>query len=191
MTILLAYLKALDDRGDDGSLRGKAGAAALKKPFGKVEQLYPEKVFKIRGYIDEINAYEAEDGQDIDIPINLSGQLLGEVFFYRDDAWGADLRALGEGLGRFIYLMDAYDDLADDIQKGRYNALRHFRDQEDFETFSEDSLLMMIAECTEIFETLPLENHLSILRNVLYSGVWMRFWQKTGKCRQEEQGDET
>ena len=42
---------------------------------------------------------------------------------------------------------------------------------------------MMIAECTAVFETLPLERHLSILRNVLYSGVWMRYWQKTGKAK--------
>ena len=39
---------------------------------------------------------------------------------------------------------------------------------------------MMIAECTAVFETLPLEKHLSILRNVLYSGVWMRYRQMTG-----------
>lgn len=192
MTILLSYLKCLDDRMDDSSLRGKAGAAALVKPYEKVKERYPQKVDKIAGYILEINAYEAKGGRDIDVPINLSGKLLGEVFRYRKDSWGDDLHALGEGLGRFIYLMDAYDDLPSDVKKGRYNALRNYRQQNDFETFCEDGLLMMIAECTQVFETLPLEKHLSILRNVLYSGVWMRYWQKAGnKKRARKTSKET
>ena len=137
--------------------------------------------------MDAINALETEGCEDIDMPINLSAQMLGEVFSFREDAWEADLRALGEELGRFIYLMDAYDDLQSDIRKGRYNALRHYREQSDFEAFIEESLLLMIAECTAVFETLPLERHLLILRNVLYSGVWMRYWQKTGKqCKKNK-----
>ena len=142
--------------------------------------------------IGEINAYEARGGEDIDVPINLSGEFLGEVFRYRNDAWGEDLRALGEALGRFIYLMDAYDDLKSDVKKGRYNALKPYSDQENFETFCEDGLLMMISESARVFETLPLEKHLPILRNVLYSGVWMRYYQKTGACERadSEQGEQ-
>ena len=186
MTVLLAYYKALDDRTDDHSLRGKVGAAALQKPFARVREQYPDKVGRIAGYISAINAYETEGGEDIDVPVNLSGKMLGEVFRYRDDAWGDDLQALGEGLGRFVYLMDAYDDLASDLKKGRFNALRNFHGDSDFEAFCEDTLLMLIAECTSVFETLPLEKHLPILRNVLYSGVWMKYRLKTGKAKRKQ-----
>lgn len=181
MSVLLFYLKCMDDRADDGSLRAKAGIAALEKPYAKVKALYPEKTEKIAGYVAQISALEARGCGDIDLPINLSAQILGEVFCYRNDSFGEDLRALGESLGRFIYLMDAYDDLKEDIRKGRYNALRGYREQSDFEAFCEESLLMMIGECTAVFETLPLEHHLSILRNVLYSGVWMRYRQKAAR----------
>jgi hypothetical protein len=189
MTILLSYLKCMDDRADDHSLRGKAGVSALTKPYQTVRARYPEKACRITGYVAEISALEAQGCRNIDLPINLSAKILGEVFCYRDDAFGEDLRALGEGLGRFIYLMDAYDDLKDDIRKGRYNALRAYRDQKDFEAFCEESLLMMIAECTAVFETLPLEQHLSILRNVLYSGVWMRYRQMTSKGKAARKAD--
>ena len=120
MTILLSYLKAMDDRADDDSLRGRAGVSALARPYQTVlEALYPEKVEKIAGYVAEISALEAQGCRDIDLPVNLSAKILGEVFRYRNDAWGDDLRALGEGLGRFIYLMDAYDDLkADSARAG-------------------------------------------------------------------------
>jgi hypothetical protein len=191
MTILLSYLKCMDDRMDDGSLRSRAGAASLQKPYEKVRALYPEKVETIRGCVDQINALEAQGCREIDGPLNLSAQILGEVFAFRRDAWEDDLRALGAALGRFIYLMDAYDDLQADIRKGRFNALQNYQKQEDFESFCEESLLMMIGECTAVFETLPLEKHLSILRNVLYSGVWMRYLKKTGKPCAKSEDEET
>ncbi len=186
MTILLAYQKNMDDRADDGTLRSRAGIAALKKPYEQVQQRYPEKTKRIEKAVRAVQAYEAQNGSDIDVPINLSGEILGEIFAYREDYWQEDLRTLGQSLGRFIYLMDAYDDLKDDLRKGRYNALKGYQKQESFEAFCEDSLLMMIAECTDIFETMPLENHLSILRNVLYSGVWMRYRQKTCKTKRAQ-----
>jgi len=183
MTVLLAYQKALDDKADEANIRGSAGAAMLVKPYQRVKVLYPAKVERIENTIRELQDYEAQNSPDIDIPINLSGKILGEVFTWREDYWGEDVRLLGEALGRFIYLMDAYDDLKADMKKGNYNALREYRQQADFESFCEESLLMMIAECTAVFETMPLENHLSILRNVLYSGVWTRYRQKTGKAK--------
>ena len=192
MTILLAYQKNMDDRADDGSLRSKAAIAALAKPYSQVKSKYPGKTERIEKAIREIQEYEAQNGSNIDIPINLSGTILGEIFAYREDYWQDDLRALGESLGRFIYLMDACDDLKDDIRKGRYNALKGYQQQESFDTFCEDSLMMMIAECTAIFETMPLEMHLPILRNVLYSGVWMRYRQKHCKSKQApEENKET
>lgn len=188
MTILLAYQKCLDDRTDDGTLRSKACTNLLGKPYQQVKSLYPQKVEQIEQIIQELWKNEEQGCKNIDIPINLSAKILGEIFAYRADYWEEDLRLLGEGLGRFIYLMDAYDDLQSDLKKGTYNALREYREQENFEEFCRESLLMMIAECTAVFETIPLENNLSILRNVLYSGVWMRYNQKVGKakCAQEE-----
>ena len=40
-------------------------------------------------------------------------------------------------------------------------------------------LLLMIGECTDAFERLPLVENVEILRNILYSGVWVRY----GKSR--------
>ena len=192
MTVLLAYQKNADDRADDNTLRSKAGIMALAKPYSRVKSLYPGKTERIEKAVREIQAYEAQNGSDIDIPINLSGKILGEIFTYREDYWQDDLRALGDSLGRFIYFMDAYDDLKVDIKKGSYNALKTYQQPESFETFCEDSLLMLIADCTAIFETMPLENHLSILRNVLYSGVWMRYRQKNCKAKNaREENKET
>ncbi|MDD3214137.1 MAG: DUF5685 family protein, partial [Eubacteriales bacterium] len=110
----------------------------------------------------------------------------GEIFVYRNDYWAVPLRKLGEGLGRFIYLMDAYDDLPADLRRKRYNPLAKYRDQPDYETLLKDSLTLLIAECTQAFELLPLVQDVDILRNILYSGVWMRYQQKQAKSARKQ-----
>ena len=79
------------------------------------------------------------------------------------------------GLGRFIYLMDAYDDLEADRRRGRYNPLRDMSLQDDYEERILESLTLLIAESTDAFETLPLVKDMDILRNILYAGCWTRY----------------
>ena len=87
--------------------------------------------------------------------------------------------------------MDAYDDLPEDERKGRYNPLAGLRAQDDYEDFCRQMLTMMIADCTQEFEKLPLVQDIGLLRNVLYSGVWCRYaliQQKRSGKEQENHG---
>lgn len=48
--------------------------------------------------------------------------MLAEIFAVKADAWEENLRKIGYYLGRFVYILDAYDD----IEKDRKNtALIH------------------------------------------------------------------
>ena len=38
-------------------------------------------------------------------------------------------------------------------------------------------MMLMMGECTDAFERLPLVEHAELLRNILYSGVWVRYDQ--------------
>lgn len=182
MNIALAYHKCLDDWKDEHSLAGRAEAGMLRNAYRKVEALYPEKCAAIEQCLTDIGALERESLSEPDAPANLTARMLGEVFVYRNDEWSAPLRVIGEGLGRFIYLMDAYDDLPADLHRGRYNPLARFHSQPDYETLVRDSLNLVIAECAQAFELLPLVQDVEILRNILYSGVWVRFLQKRAKA---------
>ena len=51
--------------------------------------------------------------------------------------------------------MDAYEDLPEDIEKGRYNPLKNMYGREDYEERMQQILCMMIAESTAEFERLP------------------------------------
>lgn len=80
-------------------------------------------------------------------------------------------------MGKFIYLMDAYEDLEKDKKRQAYNPFAGMvcEQEGDFETFVKLLLTSMMSECAKSFERLPILLHADILRNVLYSGVWSKY----------------
>lgn len=82
---------------------------------------------------------------------------------------------MGFYLGKFIYIMDAYEDIEKDIKKGNYNPLKEYYKNSTFTEDTERMLTMMMAESSREFETLPCLIDADILRNILYEGVWTRF----------------
>lgn len=175
MNILLSYYKALDDWKDDKSLTAKALLKQLERPFKQVEEAYPEKCRIVKACLEKTDAVERSNNIALDELCNLTGRMLGEIYAWKNDHWQPELRRMGEGLGRFIYLMDAYDDLKEDEKKGRYNPLLAYKEQVDFEAFIKDGLTLMIAEAADAFENLPILQDAQIARNVLYTGVWGRY----------------
>ena len=102
---------------------------------------------------------------------------MGELFAWKQDEWYNELKTLGYYMGKFIYLMDAYEDLDKDEKKGCYNPLRYLKQEndKDFETLCRLMMTSMISESAKSFERLPILLHADILRNILYSGVWSKY----------------
>ena len=103
------------------------------------------------------------------------GELMAELFDYRQDHWSPELRSLGFHLGKFIYLMDAYDDLARDKRKGAYNPLKTMSEQPGYEEEMREIFELLLARCAKRFERLPCVEDADLLRNILYSGVWLKY----------------
>ena len=87
---------------------------------------------------------------------------------------------MGFYLGKFIYLMDAYDDIGEDIRKGRFNVFAPFYGREDFDARCGSVLKMMIAECSEQFERLPVCRRLVEVRG---GGTEENITEKKGRNR--------
>ena len=96
------------------------------------------------------------------------------------------MRKIGFYLGKYIYILDAYDDLQEDMKKGSYNALWSICERPDFDAGCEEMLNLVLAECTSQFEQLPCIEDAEILRNILYAGVWDKF-EKKRKEKNEQQ----
>lgn len=186
MNVVLAYYKALDDWKDDRSLSAKALMGRLEKPFHRVEKAYPQRCEVIRQCLQEIQAVELTGCAALDTMCNLTGRMLGEIYAWQKDHWEGELRRMGEGIGRFIYLMDAYEDLRADEKLHRYNPLILLKAQPDFEALVKEGLTLMIAEGTDAFERLPILQDGAVLRNVLYAGIWSRYARLQKKEKKEQ-----
>ena len=176
MNLALAYHKCQDNWIDDRSVISAAEAKLLGRAYRKVVERHPEKCAAIQDWLEEIHRIEAAGIEEIDPPVNATGHMLGELFVYREgDIWSDALRGVGNGLGRFIYMMDAYDDLREDIRRRRYNPLKRYCEREDYEEMCRSALMMMVADATQEFELLPIVQDADILRNILYSGIWSKY----------------
>lgn len=177
MNVILAYHNLIDDWKDDKSYSKKAFAKILDKDYARIVQNYPRQAAAIEEYMKKIEETERRGEKNLDAVAGLSGEMLGEVFCWREDEWARELRTLGFYMGKFIYLMDAYEDYDADMQKGAYNPLilQMKERDEDMDTFIRLLLTSMMSECAKSFERLPILLHADILRNVLYSGVWSKY----------------
>ena len=188
MNLILMDQKCADSVRDDHSRAAAAERRWLKPAVEKLAERYPRETREIREALDALWQEEQAAAPDPDRLCNLSGKMLGAVFTpdWADPIWKNALRELGEGLGRFVYWMDAWDDLKEDRKKGRFNPLNRMAESEDPESFTLEVLEMFIGEAVSWFEALPLEKDLDLLRNVLYSGVWQRYYAMRNRREKEE-----
>ncbi|MDO4804991.1 MAG: DUF5685 family protein [Lachnospiraceae bacterium] len=188
MGILLAYYKALDDVRDDGSLKARAFAAKVHRSADRVALNYPRQAEAIRTNVEALRNAEDAGEYDLDRIAGYTGMFTAEVFVMQEDEWADELRTIGFYLGKFIYLLDAYDDLDKDVKKGEYNPWTPEMKRRDFEALVENTLMMMMSESAKAFEKLPVIQDVDILRNIIYSGVWMKFDLARKKREEREVG---
>ena len=110
-------------------------------------------------------ALEAAKEISLDRIADPTGRLMAGVLDFSDKQ---ELRELGYHLGRYIYIIDAADDLEKDRKSGAYNPLLiHPEPNEVLKT----ALILDLARAGEILGGLPLKYHKDILDNIVYLGL--------------------
>ncbi len=178
----LAYLKCMDDWEDEGKLGALAEARILRRSYERVCRNYPRQCEAIRIGLERLHRLERDRVEDPDAAAACFGGLMGELFVWHEDRWSQTLRTMGEGLGRFLYVMDACMDLDRDALLGSYNPFRRDYGLPDLEARFRPILKMLLADCLRAFDRLPLVQDVSLLKNILCAGLWAQFDRKyTGK----------
>ncbi len=189
MNVLLSYYKCRDDWEDEKKKKQLLMSKALYRKCGFSKNFYREKWKKIERLLRKLSEEEKKDNLDLDYMSGMFGQIMAEIMLYQRDEWEELLVRFGFYLGKFVYLMDAYEDIEEDRKNGTYNPFRKMYEEPDFEERCHTILTMMMAECSKAFEQLSLIDHIEILRNILYSGVWYRY-EKVRSKREEKKGEE-
>jgi len=187
MNLLLSYYKCKDDWADEKKYTKLIYSKFLNPKYHQMKTAYLQKVDKIAALLKDITAGEMAEESDIDIMSGRFGEIMGEIFVYRQDEWAASMYKIGFYLGKFIYLIDAYEDIENDLKSKTFNPFVKSFQEEGFEKYCHQILTMMMAECSREFEKLPIIENVEILRNILYSGVWCKFDMITNKRNEKQE----
>ena len=128
-SVILARWKledsANDEKGGKAFLAG-AGQALLKNAYEKAADRQPDFARNTAQCLRELAALEKENDPSLDRPADCFARILAFA------AHGAEnpkderiLQELFYHIGRYVYILDAVDDLREDVRQERYNPLRH------------------------------------------------------------------
>ena len=200
MNIILTYYKCKDDWEDEKKKTSYLYGSLLKKEMKRLEAAYPHKTKVISEKLHELQEGERSKILNADQMAGIFGEIMGELFLWKEDEWKVPLYQFGFYLGKFIYLMDAYEDVPKDKKEGSYNPFLIYENtheekipswhpvygKDDFDDKCMQMLKLMMAECARAFEVLPIIWYEDILRNILYSGVWTKYGTIRKKREEKE-----
>ena len=121
---MLGYYKAYDDIADRGSLKHRIAKAYIKGKYKRAAKRYPMLDEALKKSFSDLYALEKEGSKDIDALTKTSADMLVAVAKTCCENADENLVTLAENLGRWIYLIDAYDDLLKDVKSGNFNPLK-------------------------------------------------------------------
>ncbi len=187
MSALTAYYDLRDGWEDEKKATHLAASGLLKAAAQRAGEKWPRQREAVVSYVDKLHAVEARGEENLDAAANLTGEMFAELLVMKEDVYARDLRALGFALGKFIYLCDCYEDIERDVKKHNYNPLIARSGDRDFAAHCEQMLSAIMATAARAFECLPLIEDAEIMRNILYSGIWMRFEQATERRKAKKE----
>ena len=183
--VILAYFNLKDDKEDERKAIGYAGELLLRSAYKKIKARMPDKAATICDSLDEIKRLEKADETQIDVIEEPFAVIMETVMDWPgiDDleinvevndkkafliSMHLAYRQIGHYLGKWIYLIDAIDDLEMDIKSGSYNPLK-------YEEYTKErlhlNLQLYLAKVAEAMELLPLRKNIEILKNIVYVGL--------------------
>ncbi|MBR5523949.1 MAG: hypothetical protein IKU51_01605 [Clostridia bacterium] len=181
---LLTYYKLKDTLADEGLAKRLGALAAL--PFAaaarrRAQKRCPDTDRAVAQMMTRQTAVEADGCTSIDRaaePFALLLQTLA-ASTAADDKQRQILERFGYCLGRWVYLMDAVDDLAQDLQQGRYNPYigarqltpDHPEAVQETRRYARQTLNACLAECIAAYNLLDICRFDGILRNILEQGM--------------------
>lgn len=179
LAIMMLYSKCLDDilDKDKSALLSRLALLYLKTKYKKAAAALPFEAKLIDNYVVAQERAENEN-LSLDACCHPTANVLSE-FFSRlsDDSEQKEyLSRLGYVMGRWIYILDAADDLEKDLKKGSFNPLKTGKTMteaqiKEVKKEAEMSLNACISEAQDALVKLKLFHFKPILENIIYMGL--------------------
>ncbi len=175
MNILFAYLKLKDDLVDSHSVKALFSVVPFAFRIRKIRKNYPELSQRVNILLRRLRFLEKSKCDICDKVAHEFAGVLEAMFEYVNPS----LKKMGYILGRLIYIMDACDDVREDIKKGNYNPVtEQYNITSDFTPLQREQignlLYNTLASLAQEYESLDIKKNKEILDNIIYLGLRAR-----------------
>lgn len=181
--LILAWHKLLDDAHDEGRLYAKAAVTTLKGIYRKLQRARPQLCGRVEENLKALSLLEEEKCASLDQAAEAFAKIMEAIFeegplpegFREQNV----LRRIGYHLGKWIYLMDAVDDVEENIESGAYNPLLYRFSYEPGEEGFLDrimetcrfNLIHYLGEIAKAADLLTIRKNRGIIENIIYKGL--------------------
>ena len=171
--VVLSYLKFKDDWHDDKSVKALLGMATFWRGCRRAKKLLGKEYAVIKNQLDILSDYEKQGSDSLDDAAEAFGKILECLFtpeFITDEKQRRALAWLGFNLGRWIYVIDAVNDLEKDLKSGSYNPLIKMG-YTDFEACARDmelSLTLTLDGIATSFELIDFKQNKDLIAKIIY-----------------------
>lgn len=181
----MLYYKWMDNIADSGFFKRlvyRVTGRPVKRAYRKVVKNYPVLHDILSETVARQQELEATPGCTVDRAAESSARALALIFeeLSDDEKQKKVLHRFGFLLGRWIYLVDAIDDLDDDRKTGSFNPLLNWmkaeaagadEPEQELKKYAEGLINVTHGEMTLAYELVELHRYKTILDNILYLGL--------------------
>lgn len=187
--LILAWYKLADDVNDEHKVSAKLAMKAFGNVHRKLQTTYPVLCDQIESLLQELTRLENEKCDSLDMVADSFAKIMEIIFktgvtrLYGVNAPMEDTAGrIGYHIGKWIYLVDAIDDIDENLESGAYNPLfyrfKYDSDNEDAQSFKErikDSLsfnlYQYLAVISQLIDDMNFKKHIGIIDNIIYFGL--------------------
>ncbi len=174
-SVILAYHKLRDGMADEGlfgGLKYRVGALLLIPAYRRARAARGPFDAHVRACLNELDELEGQNSPQLDRVADTFARLLaGAAPTGGNDFLDRPRQQLLYHLGRWIYLTDAVDDLAEDTAKGRYNPIAARFGEAVDRAYLATTMTHSLTLAQAAFQLLPRTRWGGILENILYLGL--------------------
>lgn len=201
LSVLLVYHKMQDNICDSVWWK-KAGFFVMKwmltPAYRRAQRKYPVLEQHVCHSIEALSHLEAQKSENLDQVAATFADMMREVA--QEGAKGQQQKriagVIGQELGRWIYIMDAFSDMEEDLGQGSYNPLLYrfaYRQEEGVAQFRsriagqvDFTLVQSLSVMYGAFELMEPGRYHGILKNIILLGLASRQREIMGKQEGEE-----
>ena len=179
INIILGYYNIIDDIIDSGRAKSKMLKNIYKKAYNKAKELVPQADEIVSKWYNKLREGEKKGEESIDRISHCFSQLLTDIVAILLPNMDDNAQRMCYNIGKFVYLIDALDDIDEDFKKKRYNPIlarfKNYSSRRQFFTYNQKELDFIFASTVNriiaCFNELKFTQSYNLMRNIIYRGL--------------------